>query len=99
MRKFSVIAAASLALAALTPAAYAQVMAQSEADFLLQEQVKEALKSDKRLESSIFTVTALDGRVSISGTVKTDAQVAQVYRDARRIAGKPVTAFIDVQAG
>jgi osmotically-inducible protein OsmY len=79
--------AAMLALGALAPAAHAQTVIQSDSDVLLQESVKSALLSDRRLNGALFTVSALNGRVSVTGTLKDGTQSGPAFRVARDTPG------------
>ncbi|QJR13443.1 BON domain-containing protein [Usitatibacter palustris] len=73
---------------------------QSESDLILQENVKAALYADKKLENSIFNVTALDGRVSITGTLDSQEQAAEVKRVAQRVDGsRSITTFLEAPVG
>lgn len=95
----SFAAASALALAGLG-AANAQSILQSESDLILQEEVKAALYADSRLNNSIFNVTALDGRVSVTGTLNSHRQSADVKRIAANVDGvRSVTTFLEAPVG
>ena len=76
------------------------VRIQSESDLILQETVKAALYSEKKLDNAIFNVSVLEGRVSVTGTLEDAAQAGEVKRVAQSIAGvRSVTTFLEAPVG
>ncbi len=65
-------------------------------DLLLADQVAMALGSDRRLDGATMTVSASNGRVSLSGSAKSLDQGEIAQQVAKRVAGN-VTGTLDSQ--
>jgi len=76
------------------------VRIQSESDLILQENIKAALYADKLLDNAIFNVTALEGRVTVTGTLEDQTQSAHVRRVALTQDGvRSLTTFLEAPMG
>jgi osmotically-inducible protein OsmY len=81
-----------------TPAV--QPTLESDADVVLQDSVKHALDSDKRLQGALVTVTVYQGRVEVSGEILDESQSGEIVRVAHKAApGHQVNTFLDTFAG
>ena len=69
-------------------------------DQALADAVADAFRSDPALFGATATISAKDGRVSLSGSAKNLPQAARAEQDARRVAGvTAVSGTLDAQGG
>jgi osmotically-inducible protein OsmY len=68
-------------------------------DQALADQVADALRADRRMNGATVTVTAKNGRVTLSGLAQDNAQSDIAQRDAKDIAGVRVIGFLSPGAG
>ena len=68
-------------------------------DLALADQVAAALRADPRMNGATVTVTAKDGRVTLSGLAQSTTQSDIAQRDARDAAGGRVIGFLSPGAG
>ncbi|QJR09186.1 hypothetical protein DSM104443_00222 [Usitatibacter rugosus] len=88
-----ILATCGIAAAAL--ATHSTVFAQelgpavleSPSDVRVQEDINNRLVVDHRMDGAMFTVSVHDGHVSVTGTLKDQAQEAEIYRVARHVDG------------
>src|SRR5258706_11640427 len=68
-------------------------------DLALAEQVAATLRADPRMNGATVTVTAKDGRVTLSGLAQNNTQSDIAQRDAKEVAGSRVIGFLSPGAG
>jgi osmotically-inducible protein OsmY len=88
-----ILAACGIAAAALATQspAFAQELGpavlENPSDVRLQADINDRLVVDHRMDGAMFTVSVHDGHVSVTGTLKDQAQEAEIYRVAHSIDG------------
>ncbi len=73
--------------------------AMSAEDLALAEQVAATLRADPRMNGATVTVTAKNGRVTLSGLALNATQSDVAQRDAKDVAGGRVIGFLSPGAG